>query len=157
LEQYNRLIEKSRKGKLTTAEMAILVNRFDPAELYMYEQAKELSISLLKEWLVRYKFKNWKTTETRKITVTDAMREKRAREIATMLNQIAKWNSHGRGISMAVLRKDLKLIIEDFGQNADLAAAIKDYHKLLKDYQSTARHLSVIHTREEFISLGRVA
>lgn len=153
LEQYNRLIEKSKRGSLTTAEMAILIQRFDPAELYMYEQAKELSISLLKDWLVQYKFKNWKKTASRKRTVTKEMRVKRAQEIATSLNQIAKWNSHGRGISMAVLREDLKLMIEDFGQNTALKTAIKDYHKLLKDYQSTVHHHSVIHTRQEFVPL----
>src|SRR5579863_7668178 len=59
LVQFERLIEKSRKGKLTTAELTFLVEKFDPAELYSYEQARELSIALLKEWLVRYKFKNW--------------------------------------------------------------------------------------------------
>jgi ClpP class serine protease len=48
LEQYNRLVEKSNNGTLTTAELAFLINRFDPAELYMYEQAREMSISLLK-------------------------------------------------------------------------------------------------------------
>lgn len=53
LEQYNRLIDKSNKGQLSTAELAFLINRFDPAELYMYEQAREMSISLLKEWLVK--------------------------------------------------------------------------------------------------------
>lgn len=115
LEQYDRLIKKSASGSLTTAELAFLINRFDPAELYMYEQAREMSISLLKEWLVKYKFKNWKKTQTRKLTVTKAIRVARAEEIAKALNKIDKWNSHGRGIHMAVLRKDLKLLIQDFG------------------------------------------
>lgn len=34
--KYDRLIEKSRAGKLTTAELHYLVERFDPAELYSY-------------------------------------------------------------------------------------------------------------------------
>jgi ClpP class serine protease len=53
--QYDRLIEKSRNGELTTAELHYLIERFDPGELYTHERAKELSISLLKEWLVKYK------------------------------------------------------------------------------------------------------
>ena len=121
----------------------------------MYEQARELSISLLKEWLVKYKFKNWKTTQTRKLPVTKAMRVARAEEIAKALNKIAKWNSHGRGIPMAVLRKDLKLIIEDFGSDADLNASIKDYHKLLQNYLATVHHDHVVQTRNDFIALGR--
>jgi len=34
----------------------ILIQGFDQGELYYYEQARELSIALLKEWLVKYKF-----------------------------------------------------------------------------------------------------
>ncbi|MGA7343234.1 MAG: hypothetical protein WBE72_12720 [Terracidiphilus sp.] len=153
LEQYERLIKKSKDGKLSTAELAFLINRFDPAELYMYEQARELSISLLKDWLVKYKFKNWKKTATRKLMVTKAMRVNRAEEIAKMLNKIDKWNSHGRGIHMAVLRKDLKLLIRDFGEIANLNDRIKDYHRLLQDYLSTVQHSWVIQTREQFTPL----
>jgi len=138
---------------LTTAELAYLINRFDPAELYMYEQARELSISLLKEWLVKYKFKNWKRTKTRKLKVTKAMRAKRAEEIGNLLNKIDKWNSHGRGIHMSILRRDLKLVIEDFGKNANLNTCIKDYHKLLLDYRSTVQHPYVVQTREQYLPL----
>jgi len=153
LEQYKRLIEKSGRGELTTAELAYLINRFDPAELYMYEQARELSISLLKEWLVKYKFKNWRKTNTRKLKVTKAMKAKRAEEIGNALNKIDKWNSHGRGIHMGILRRDLKLIIEDFGKNAELNSAVKDYHKLLLDYRSTVQHQYVVQTREQYLPL----
>ena len=153
LEQYERLIKKSSAGKLTTAELAFLINRFDPAELYMYEQARELSISMLKEWLVKFKFKNWKTTATRKLKVTRAMRVARAEEIARALNKIDKWNSHGRGIHMAVLRRDLKLLIQVFGRNADLNDCIKDYHRLMQDYLSIVGNSSVVQTREQFTPL----
>jgi len=119
----------------------------------MYEQARELSISLLKEWLVKYKFKNWKRTKTRKLKVTKAMRAKRAEEIGNLLNKIDKWNSHGRGIHMSILRRDLKLVIEDFGKNANLNTCIKDYHKLLLDYRSTVQHPYVVQTREQYLPL----
>lgn len=153
LEQYERLIKKSAAGKLTTAELALLINRFDPAELYMYEQARELSISMLKEWLVKYKFKNWKRTTTRKVKVTRAMRVERAEEIARALNKIDKWNSHGRGIHMSILRRDLKLLIHDFGKNPSLNDCIKDYHRLLQDYLSMVGNSSVVQTREQFTPL----
>ena len=86
LEQYERLIQKSAKGTLTTAELAYLVQRFDQAELYRYEQERELSIALLEEWLVKYKFKNWKVTKTKGKKVTPTMRKHRANEVATKLN-----------------------------------------------------------------------
>jgi membrane-bound ClpP family serine protease len=154
LEQYNRLIQKSKDGDLTTAEMAFLIQRFDPAELYMYEQARDLSISLLKEWLVKYKFKNWKRTKTRRLKVTKKMRVARAVEIANALNKIDRWNSHGRGIHMSVLRNDLNILIEDFGDNTDLNNCIKDYHKLLQNYLAIVRQQYVVHTRKAFATLG---
>ena len=51
LEQYNRLIKKAETGRITSAEVQLLISGFDQAELYQYEQARNLSISLLKEWL----------------------------------------------------------------------------------------------------------
>ncbi len=71
LEKYNALIEKAQSGTITTAEVQLLIDGFDQAELYHYEQARDLSISLLEEWLVKYKFKNWTQTETRKLPVDD--------------------------------------------------------------------------------------
>ena len=44
LEQYQRLVDKSANGDLTTAELAYLVQNFDPAELFQYEQERDLSI-----------------------------------------------------------------------------------------------------------------
>jgi len=155
LEQYKRLVEKSAKGNLTTAELAFLVQKFDPAELYKYEQASELSVSLLKEWLVKYKFKNWKKTLTRGKTVTEAMRKRRAEDIARALNRTDKWNSHGRGISMEVLRsEDIKLQIEDFGADAKISQALRVYHNLIKDYAAKVGSRNVLHTRDGFTWIG---
>ncbi len=147
--QYERLLEKSRKGTLTLAELNYLVEKFDPAELYHYEQSRQLSITLLKEWLAKlakYKFKNWKVTERRGIRVTKQMKADRAAKIATQLNNTDFWHSHGRGISMEVLRRKLKLLIHDFGDNIDLRNAIKAYHKLITDYMYKRDYGAVIHS-----------
>jgi Serine dehydrogenase proteinase len=154
LEKYNELIAKSQSGTLTTAEMSFLISKFDPAELYQYERAKELSNSLLKEWLVRYKFKNWKVTRTHRRKVTKKMKIARAAEIADKLNDTKKWNSHGRGISMQVLRRDLNLEIEDLGQDEELSACIRGYYKLLRDYMAKRGHSWVVHTREQYRPIG---
>jgi hypothetical protein len=146
LHQYERLVEKSRQGTLTTAELAYLVQRFDPAELYSYEQARGLSISLLKEWLVKYKFRNWRRTEGRKLRVTRKMKENRAEEIADILTDTKTWKSHSRGIPMAVLKRRLNLKIEDFGANPKLAIPVRSYYDLLQDYMSKMGHSGVVHT-----------
>jgi len=153
LHQYERLIEKSRAGTLTTAEMTFLVQRFDPTELYAYEQAKNLSISLLKEWLVKYKFKNWKRTQTRRLRVTKKMRESRADAIATELTNTKTWKSHARGIPMDVLRRRLNLKIEDFGEEPKLAEPIRSYYDLLQDYMGKMSHAGVVHTLERYTPL----
>lgn len=131
LTQYERLIEKSKEGTLTTAELMFLIQKFDPAELYEYEQARELSVTLVKDWLVRYKFKNWKRTRTGNRPVTQSMRRERAEEI---LNHPGRWHSHGRGIPMKTLKRVLKLEIEDFGRNHELSGQVRTYCRLLTDY-----------------------
>lgn len=152
LVQYERLIEKSRKGELTTAELTFLIERFNPAELYQYEQEVQLSVALLEDWLVRFKFKNWKQTDTRKMKVTAKMRKDRAKEIAEALNNTDRWHSHSRGIHAEVLRRDLKLQIVDFGAVPQLSSAVHDYYRLLKDYIVRRGHyFLVIHTEGRYV------
>ena len=145
LVQFERLKARSLSGDLTTAEM-VLLQQLDLAELHSFEQARELSNSLLKEWLAKYKFKNWTTTETRKIAVTPAMREQRALEVAEGLMDHEKWHSHGRPIPMEVLRRDLNLTIEDFGDDPELSKNILDYHRFLADYMGKINIEIVVHT-----------
>jgi hypothetical protein len=154
LEQFNRLIEKSQNGDLSTAELYYLAEKFDPAELYDYEQARELSIALLKQWLVKYKFKNWTVTETTKTPVTDDMKNARAVEIAQKLNDTKHWHSHGRCISMHELTDHLKLRIEDFGADATLSKLIRHYHGFMKDYMSRRDHSCVLHTNGRYNPYG---
>ena len=72
-----------RKAGINQEEFLILKD-FDLAELKGYEQAKELTIALLKEWLVKYKFKSWNTHSNNRI-VTVEEKSKRAEEIASKL------------------------------------------------------------------------
>jgi hypothetical protein len=127
LEQYDRLVTKSQQGALTTAELALLT-KLDLAELHSFEQARELTIDLLVEWLAKYKFKDWQQSQSRKVPVTQDMREGRAREIAHSLNDHRRWRSHGRGIPMRVLQSELKLRVDDFGANPELAHAVREYY-----------------------------
>lgn len=152
--QWERLLKKAVDGTLTTAEAQLMIDGFDQAELYQYEQAKELSIALLKDWLVKYKFKDWHTTETRRVPVTDVMRVERAAAIAETLSNPDKWHSHGYGISMEVLRRDLNLKIEDFDKDPDLGKEVKSYHNLLDDYMTKRGNEGVVHTRGRYLPFG---
>ncbi len=152
LEQYKRLVQKSKDGTLTGVEAASFVEHFNPAELYQFEQAIKLSNRLLKKWLVQYKFRNWKRTENHRQPVTKKMKERRAEEIAQLLGNTDEWHSHARGISMEVLRRKVRLKIDDFGENKDTGMQLKRYHKLLVDYMRRIGARAAIHVRKRFLS-----
>lgn len=151
--RYEDLLKKAKRGILTTAEMNILLS-FDQGRLYWYEQAWDLSVSLLQEWLVKYKFKNWAVTESKRKKVTSAMKRKRAKEIADKLNDVRHWNSHGRGISMERLIRELNLKIDDFGRNEKLNRAIRAYHTLLTDYMAKMRHARAVQKKGLYLPLA---
>ncbi len=154
LEKYNDLIDKAQKGTITTAEVQLLIDGFDQAELYHIEQARDLSIALLEEWLVKFKFKNWKETQTRKLAVDDQMKKDRANTIAKELNNTKKWHSHGYGISMEVLQRDLNVLINDYGKKPVLSGKIRAYHDLLADYMLRRGSDGVIHIVGEYRSFN---
>ena len=147
LEQWKRLLKKASDGEITLPEIQLMIQGqgFDQAELYRYEQARELSISLLKDWLTKYKFKNWEKTEGSGKKVTNQLKRTRAATIARQLNNTKRWHVHGRGISMEVLRRELKLLIDDFGQKPRLNSQIKGYYTLLSDYKSKMQQGGVVH------------
>jgi membrane-bound ClpP family serine protease len=150
LDKVKELVGKAESGTLTQAEFLILKD-LDLAELRAYEQAKELTIDLLQEWLVKYKFKDWsihRTTEGiigQEVTMQE--KEARATEIANKLSDNTIWKSHGRPINIEALEKELKLKIEDYSEKLDLREKIKNYYLLLNDYISRNRLSLFVHTR----------
>lgn len=145
LEQFERLKERSAAGELTTAEV-ILLQKLDLAELHQVELARDLSISLLKQWLTTYKFKDWTVTESRKLPVTDQMKEDRADSIARALNQHDRWQTHGRGISMETLNDELNLRIDDYSTDPDLHATVWNYLWFMRDYLGRIQTVSYVHS-----------
>lgn len=140
LAKFNELLEKvnsDKTGDNTRGELAILLQKFNPARIFDIEQAVEHSKALLKDWLPKYKFKNWSERETTKASVAHEDRENRAVEVAEALGDANHWHSHGRGITIRDLEGDkIKLKVIDFGQQRELNNAIRDYHGLLVDYMN---------------------
>jgi len=147
--QLERLIAKDKAGTLSTPELA-LISKLDLAELHEFEQAKELSIDLLKKWLTAYKFKDWNVTQTGGTIVTPEMKEKRAEEIARMLSDNARWHSHGRGISRKTLEDDLNLRIDRLEDQADLAKGVRSYHDCLVDNLARIQRPLHVETRSYY-------
>jgi hypothetical protein len=79
------------------------------------------------------------------------MKVTRAEEIARNLNDTKKWHTHGYGISMDVLSKDLKVLIDDFGEDDGLSAIIRGYNDLLSDYMRKLGMKGVVHVSDTFI------
>ncbi len=149
LDKFEELVQKSNDGTLSAAELAFMVEKFDPAELDYFEKARDLSIDLLKKWLVAYKFKNWTVTRTNGKAVTGKMKTDRAAQIARKLNETKRWKTHSRGISMDVLVNDVNLIVEDFGADSNLNEAIRSYYRLLQDYMLRRGVEIAVHTRTD--------
>lgn len=155
LAKYEELIQRINSSTSPTesrAELAYLLKKFDPAELFDLEQARSHSEDLLEAWLSRHKFKNWTETETTKRPVTEDDRKARARAIAETLGDPQRWHSHGRGIGMRDLASDeIKLKVVDFGESADLNGLIRGYYGLFIDFckkmgANTSNH-TVLHSR----------
>lgn len=135
LDKVAEMIAKSADGTISPAEFAMLQAQ-DLAQLRFYEQAKGLSISLLKQWLTRYKFKDWTVHRTTNPgqPVTAAEKEARAGEIAELLSNNSHWHSHGRMIGVQTIRDTLRLEIDDFGVDRELRDAVRRYSDTLGDY-----------------------
>jgi hypothetical protein len=134
------------------AELAYLLKKFDPAELFDLDQARKHSEELLEEWLSKHKFKDWTESETTKRPITPSDRKARAKKIAETLGRPERWHSHGRGIGLRDLESDeIKLKIVDFGKDAGLNHKIRYYYELFIDYckkiaVNTPGH-TVLHSR----------
>lgn len=139
LDKVELLIEKSKNDTITPAEFAILRDQ-NLAVIRSYEQARDLSVELLKEWLFTYKFKSWTTHRTSKSKkgqlVTPEEKRDRAEKIATLLCDNKVWHSHGRMIGIERLTKFLRLEIEDYSTDKKLRTLIREYHDTLTEYAS---------------------
>lgn len=151
IEKYNELLAKGQSGNLSQIEAQLFLTHFDQAEMHQYEQARALSIKLLKDWLTKYKFKDWVETESTKQKVTADMKTKRAQEIAEKLNDTKLWHSHSRGIPIDTLEgDDIKLRIKNLKDHQTLHELLRDYDKLLKGYILQFDCSFVCHARGTF-------
>jgi hypothetical protein len=149
LDKVEELIEKSRVNQLTQAEFMML-QKIDFAELRSFEMARNLTIALLKEWLVKYKFKDWKIHQSTKKPVTENEKKERAEMIASMLSNNSIWLSHGRSININTLTNMLRIKIEDYSKDDKLRDLIRNYNDLICEYILRTGHPAFIHSRVYF-------
>lgn len=141
----DKVAEIAKKSKLNPADV-VMLKSIDLAKLALFEQARNLSMDLLKEWLVNYKFKYWTEHQTTKpgTKVTKEERESRAAQIADDLSDHEKWRSHGRNLDINKL-ESLRIKIDDYSDNKELSEAIRGYNDPLTGYIDRNATLFYLH------------
>ena len=122
--------------------------------LSRYEQARALTVTLLTNWLVEYKFKDWHThgSNPEKLgkPVTSAEKAARAEEIARLLGDNKVWHSHGRMIGPGTLSRVLRLKIEDYSKDPVLRPLIRSYNDLIVEYIARRDAKFFFHSKDYF-------
>jgi len=122
--------EAERKKRLEIAYIPILQN-ISPGEIQHCENAQAFSRTLVTNWLKEYKFKFWDVHSSTGEPVTEEDKRDRAETIAKLLCNHGYWLTHGRSIKISDL-EDMRLLINNYGNNADLNDAIVRYYTLLR-------------------------
>lgn len=130
----DKVAELTQKGSLAPADV-VLLKSLDLAKLALFEQARDLSIDLLKKWLVEYKFKDWTNHRTHSpgTVVTPEEKTARAEEIARALADHKRWRSHGRNLDIVKL-KQLRIEIDDYSTDKNLSQSIREYNDSLTGF-----------------------
>lgn len=153
LDKVEDMFAKAASGTLSNAEFLILQNQ-DLAMLSQYEQARNLTVTLLKKWLVEYKWKDWTKHETNPSKVgqpvTQDEKEARAEEVAKLLGDNKYWHSHGRMIGIGTLKSLIKLKIEDYSSDSKLQPIIRSYNDLITEWIAKIGSATFVHTRNWF-------
>jgi len=125
--------EAEKGGKLNPFD-AIMIAQISPGELHGVINSLEFAKDLVKEWLWKYKFKNWTTKASSKVEVTETMRKERANEVAEKFCNHTEWRTHGRSLKIEDLQ-ELLLIerIDNEPQLADIVYRINVVIRLIFD------------------------
>jgi membrane-bound ClpP family serine protease len=150
LDKVEELIKKAQAQQISRAEFLILQSQ-DLATLSRCEQARDLTITLLKKWLVEYKFKDWTvhqtTPEKLHQPVTLEEKRERAEEIARILGSNKKWHSHERMLGIETVRRDLRLQVEDYSAYETLKGLVRAYNDLMIEYIARIELPVFMHSR----------
>lgn len=122
--------EVQDKGILNKAYIPILQG-VSPGELQSAQNALDFAIKVVTQWLAQYKFKSWQRHSSTGQAVTEEEKLARAKEIATQLCDNKRWLTHGRSIKLEDLQA-MRLLIQDYGQQPEVADAINRYYALLQ-------------------------
>jgi hypothetical protein len=153
---YIEWVEQKRKDSEETRTLnpfdAKMVAQISPGELSGALHSKKFAEDLVVEWLKNYKFRRWTVTETRKLPVTDQMRESRAKDIATKLTDRSEWRLHGKSIKIQDLEsEDIKLKITHIDDKPQLAEVVYRIHAVCQLLFDNTSSYKIIATQDNKI------
>lgn len=141
--------EAQKKNRLNPFD-ATMVAQISPGELKGVDNALNFASDLVVEWLPKYKFRNWVKTQSKGLTVTDAMKKKRAKEVVKALIDHSKWRSHGRSLKIDDL-ETIGLQINKIDSDSKLADIVYRIQTVIKLLFSTTNIYKVYATESDKI------
>jgi len=141
--------QAEKTGQLNPFD-ATMIAQITPGELNGVINTHGYAQDLVIDWLVKYKFKNWDFTETRRKPVTEDMKQKRAKEIAKELTNRTRWRTHGRSIKIDDLL-GLGLIINRVEDNPKLADVVLRIHTVCRFIFNMSNSFKIFATADDKI------
>jgi hypothetical protein len=131
-------VEAEQHGRMNPFD-ATMVAQISPGELLGVKNSLEFAQEMVERWLADYKFRTWTVTETRKLPVSPAMKQSRAKEIAALLCNHSRWKSHGKSIKAVDLdAMGLRIVqVESDPRLADIVYRIQTVCRFLFESSST--------------------
>lgn len=102
-----------------------IIRNIDPRDIGLAQSASRYSIDIVKDFLVKYKFKSWLMHSSTQNPVTDVEKDRRANEIANLLCNHSEWKNHGHAINRDVAWNVCKLKITHSESIAGLDRAMR--------------------------------
>lgn len=137
--------EAEKKGKLNPFD-ATMIAQITPGELNGVNNALNFAKDIVAEWIVKYKFKNWKVTTGKKVKVTESIKRSKAKEIVDQLVNHSRWRSHGRSLKREDLEKlGLKITrVDDDPEIADIIYRVQTILKLIFVNSSAYKYIATM-------------
>jgi hypothetical protein len=140
------------KGKSPAWTDVQILKNLDAKEVGRAINASNLSIELVKEYSIKYKFKSWTTHSSTENVVSEEEKIARAEEIAKILCDHSLWKSHSRAISRDLAIEKCKLQITYPEDTPQLERAIRRFWALLSwVFEKTPIYKIYISDNSQFI------
>ena len=157
---YIQWVEAKQEQAKKTGQLnpfdATMIAQITPGELNGVINTHGYAQDLVIDWLVKYKFKNWNFTETKRKPVTEDIKQKRAEEIAKELTNRTRWRTHGRSIKIDDLLS-LGLIVNRVEDNPKLADVVFRIHAVCRLIFDMSNSFKIFATADDKIFRKAIA